>query len=464
MGTTLVSPRSTERFVYRPLTVRRALAGAALLTLASLVLAAPASATPEDLFGLGVRSTSLGMTGVSYSDDWEAAYTNPAGLARVRRRQIAGGLGGGTYQVTLNGQRVALEPPRGLTIGFALPLPFGDVLRDRLVLGAGFYTPANVLLRGQVPFAEVPQWTVLDRAQCLAITIGLGINLNDLVPGLRLGLGVNALASIIGDLTVRLDETSSFQSVVETQLLATFSPIAGVAIDQPEWGLGVVYRHEVRSEMNLHIVVRDLPVMLPVLTIGALVQYDPAQVALEGYYRPDPNVRIIANLTARLWSFYPGPYHPTTEGSFLPPAPGFHDTVSPRVGIEGTIRSGRAALTLRAGYALELSPSLGANFGAQRNADGSPRLDAMMNAVLAPLRVLDNDRHIVTAGFGIAWDLSSEARFRLDLYGQLHALVDRTHPLDLTSTMPPAMGMAAPAGMQTGGYLVMGGWMLGIEF
>ncbi len=437
----------------------------ALLTVLAVLALAPARlahATPQDLFGLGARSSAMGMTGVSCSDTWEAVYTNPAGLARVRRRELEVGLGGGAYQLTLDGQRFPVEPARGLTIGFALPLPFGDVLQDRLVLAGGFYTPANVLLRGHVDFAEIPQWGVVDRAQSLSINVGLGINLDDLVSGLRLGIGVSALANVVGDLSVRLDETHSFQSVVETQLLATFSPIAGVAIDQPEWGLGLVYRHELRSEMNLHIVVSDLPVMLPVLTIGALVQYDPAQVALEGYYRVDPNVRLVANITYRLWSFYPGPYQPTTDGSFLPPAPLFHDTISPRVGIEGVIREGNADLTLRGGYALELSPSPGAFFGPQREADGTNRMRGM-EVVPAALRIIDNDRHVLTAGFGLTYRFTDTERLHLDLYGQLHALVDRTHAITRTATDPPPAS-GAPPGMVSAGYIVIGGWMVGLEF
>lgn len=432
----------------------------AFIALVSLAPASVARATPQDLFGLGARSPAMGMTGVSWSDNWEAVYTNPAGLARVRHREIEIGLGGGAYQVTLDGQRFPLEAARGLTIGFALPLPFGDILRDRLVLAGGFYTPANVLLRGQVGFAEVPQFSVIDRAQSLSINVGLGIDLNDLVPGLHVGVGISAMANLIGAITVELDDTHAFQSIVDTQLLASFSPIAGIALDQPDWGIGLVYRHEVRSQMNLNIVVSDLPVMLPTLTIGALVQYDPAQAAVEGYWRVDPNIRLVANVTYRLWSFYPGPYSPTTSGSFLPPAPQFHDTISPRVAIEGVIHDGNVDLTLRGGYALELSPSPGAFFGPQRNADGSNHVDATGGSISAPLRIIDNDRHVITAGFGLTYRFSQSERLHLDLWGQLHAMPDRTHAIGLTDTMP----MSGAAGMVSGGYIVMGGWMAGLEF
>ncbi len=419
-----------------------------------------ARATPQDLFGLGARSPALAMTGVSWSDNWEAVYTNPAGLARVRTRELAIGLGGGTYQLTLDGNRFPVEPPRGMTIGFQLPLPFGDILQDRLVLAGGFYTPANVLLRGRVDYAELPQWSVVDRAASLTVDVGLGINLADVVPGLRLGIGITALANVVGDLTVRLDETNSFQSIVETQLLTSFSPVAGVALDQPGWGLGIVYRHEVRSEMSLRIRVEDLPVPLPTLTIGALVQYDPASLAIEGYWLPDPNVRVALNATAHFWSFYPGPYRPTTDGSYLPPAPGFRDTISPRISVEGTIHSGRADLVLRAGYALELTPAPAAFWGAERNTDGSPHMNGS-TAVGRALRILDNDRHILTAGFGIGYSFSENQRLHLDLWGQLHMMPDRQASITATGNNPPDPMIP---GLTTGGYIIVGGWMLGLDF
>jgi long-chain fatty acid transport protein len=439
-----------------------AILAVALCLVGEGLAAAPAHATPQDLFGLGARSPALGMTGVSWSDNWEAVYTNPAGLARVRSREIAIGLGGGTYQLTLDNTRFPVEPPRGMTIGFQLPLPFGDVLQDRLVLAGGFYTPANVLLRGRVDYAEVPQWSVVDRAASLTVDVALGINLADVVPGLRLGIGITALANVVGDLTVRLDETNSFQSIVETQLLTSFSPVVGAALDQSNWGLGIVYRHEVRSEMNLHIRVEDLPVPLPTLTIGALVQYDPASLAIEGYYLPDPNVRIALNATMHLWSFYPGPYRPTSDGSYLPPAPGFHDTISPRISIEGTIHSGGADLVLRAGYALELSPSPGAYWGVERNSDGSAHMNGM-SVVGRPLRILDNDRHIITAGFGIGYTFGGNERLHLDFWGQLHAMPDRSHEITATGTTAPDFMNPVP-GLTTGGYIIVGGWILGIDF
>ena len=47
-----------------------------------------AEATPPDLFGYGARSTGLAMTGVSYADDYEAVFANPAGLAAAMTLRV----------------------------------------------------------------------------------------------------------------------------------------------------------------------------------------------------------------------------------------------------------------------------------------------------------------------------------------------------------------------------------------
>ncbi|MDQ3032521.1 MAG: hypothetical protein M3Y87_08905, partial [Myxococcota bacterium] len=429
----------------------------AMVVVALLVLAAPsaARATPQDLFGLGARTQGLGMTGVSYADDYEATFANPAGLARARYQGIHIGLGAAAFELNIDGDRFPMDSARGMTIGATLPLPFGDILENRLVFGVGVYTPQQVLLRGSVQFPDVPQWPVLSRGQSLGIQVGLGFDFHSTdLEGLRIGLGVAAMADVIGELDVRLDETNTFSSTVETQLLATFSPIAGVSYDREGWSVGIVYRHEVRSTMDLEIRTADLPVTLPVLTVGGIVQYAPAQLAGEVSYLVDPNVRLIANLTWRMWSFYPGPQQPTSLSSLQAPAPGFSDTVSPRVAVEGTIRDRRVALHLRGGYAMELSPSPPARMAPQRNPDGSPVASPI------PLRFLDNDRHVLTAGLGFVYDISATERIRIDLYGQAHFLVDRMHEVARSGSSP-----GDPEGwMRTGGAIVVGGWVFALEF
>ena len=433
-----------------------------VLCLVAVLVPATASATPQDLFGAGGRTTALAMTGTSYVETYEAVYANPAGLAAARRRALYLGVQAAGYHLEIDGQPSFLTPARGLAIGFHLPLPFGDVLQDRLVIGGVFFTPAEVLLRGKVQDPEAIQWSVLDRAQVLAVQIGLGIDLRGLVDGLSIGAGFSALANVIGSLDVRLDETNAFTSVVETQLITTFSPTVGArwvqppsmrgSLAEPEYGFGITYRHEVLSRMTLDIVTSDLPVELPVLSVGGLVQYDPPTLLAEGFYRPIPDLMLVLGLTTRFWSAWPGAQVPTSSNSYLAPAPDFSIVPSPRIAAEGRFADERFVLALRGGYAFEPSPAPAARMAQQRDADGMPRV-FRGEPVMIPLRMVDNDRHVFTLGAGIT--MLTQPRVVIDAYVQLHVLSPRTHAIGRADGAP---------NMQSGGFVMAGGWLLGVEF
>ncbi|HJL18469.1 MAG TPA: hypothetical protein RMH99_22585 [Sandaracinaceae bacterium LLY-WYZ-13_1] len=424
--------------------------GATVIALALWASAAPAQASPQDLFGYGGRTPGLGMTGTSYAEGAEAVFANPAGLGAGRRRELTVGFTGGGYQLEIDGERDPLTPARGMVIGFSLPLPFGDVLEDRLVFGGAFYTPAEVLLRGRVRFPTVPQWGVLDRAQVLSVMAGLGFDFHGIVDGLQIGIALSALANVYGELFVELDETNAFSSVVETQLITTFAPIVGARYVQDEWGVGLTYRHELTSSMDLNIVTMDLPVELPVLTVGGIVQYDPPTLVAEGYWKPIPDLMLVANVTTRFWNFYPGVQIPTTSMGLNAPDPEFSARPSPRVAAEGTWHHGMFTFALRGGYAFEPTPAPSARVAPRRTASGDP-IDQTV-----PFRLLDSHRHVLTLGGGWTIHLGDDGeRLVLDVFGQAHLLQNRTHVIGRTDGAPP---------METGGYVLTGGWTLRAEF
>lgn len=442
--------------MYRSRVSRARLLVVTLLAWGSLV--GTASASPPDLFGFGGRTAGLAMTGTSYATGYEGVFANPAGLGATRRRNLTIGFTGGGYQLEIDGEDYPLTPARGMVIGFALPLPFGDVLEDRLVFGGGFYTPAEVLLRGNIRFPQAIQWSVLDRAQVVSVMVGLGIDLHGVVDGLQVGFGVGALANVFGELSVRLDETNSFSSVVETQLVTSFAPIIGVRYEHPsgseapsEWGLGLTYRHENVSRFELNITTADLPIVLPVLTVGGVVQYDPPTLLAEGFWRPIPELMLVLNLTTRFWSAYPGVQIPTTRMGLDAPAPEFSIRPSPRVAAEYTVQDDDFALALRAGYAFEPTPARPARVAPRRTAGGDPVPDDRV-----PLRMIDNHRHVLTAGLGWTIKLGEHGEsIVLDVNGQLHLLQDRTHVIGRTDGDPP---------MVTSGFVGQAGWTVGAHF
>jgi long-chain fatty acid transport protein len=417
------------------------------LFLFSLTAPSRVAATPQDLFGFGGRTPGLAMTGASYACGYESVFANPAGLACTERRGLFVGLGAGGFRLSIDGERHPLAHHRGMTLGFQLPIPFGGFLEDRLVIGGGFFTPSEVVLRGEVNFPEVPQFTVLDRSQIIAVQVALGIDFYDIVDGLLVGVGASALADLVGDLLVRLNEENEFSSQIETQLVTSFAPVIGARYGRDEWSAGLVWRGELESYMKLDIVTADLPVMIPPLTLGGLVQYDPHTFVLEGSYRVADGWMLVGHGTLRLWNAFPGAQQRTTANSPLAPDPEFSTTISPRVAIERTVTDGPLQIQLRGGYAYEPTPAPPARIAPQRRVRGE--------AMDVPFRVLDNDRHVVTLGLGLRYDVDESLRIHIDLWGQLHMLAPREH------LVPGSASRTDP--MDTSGLILAGGWVLGAE-
>ena len=410
-------------------------------------LASTARATPQDLFGFGGRTPGLGMTGASYACGYESVFTNVAGLACTERRGLFVGFGAGGYRVDIDDERFPIDNHRGMTLGFQLPLPFGGPLEDRLVVGGGFFTPSEVVLRGEVRFPEVPQFTVLERSQIIAVQLGVGFDMHGIVDGLLLGVGVSALADLVGDLLVRLNEENQFSSQVETQLVASYSPTAGARYSFDQWSIGLAWRGELSSYMKLDIVTEDLPVMIPPLNLGGLVQYDPHAFSLEGSFEPAPGWMLVANATLRLWSAFEGAQQRATANSPLAPDPEFSTVLSPRVALERTVQNGPLQIQMRGGYAYEPTPAPPARMAPLRRMSGATES--------VPFRVLDNDRHVATLGLGLAYDVDEALRISVDLWGQLHVLAPREHEVPASSSRTDPM--------DTSGFILAGGWVVGAE-
>ena len=162
---------------------------------------------------------------------------------------------------------------------------------------------------------------------------------------------------------------------------------------------------------------------------------------------------LVLNLTTRIWSVFPGNQVPTTSMGFNAPDPEFSVIPSPRAAVEGTLHSdNNFTFLLRGGYAFEASPAPAARMASRRTADGG-----VAGVPQIPFRILDNHRHIVTAGFGWTIHLGQERgeRLVLDTFAQVHALQPRTHEVGQRDGAPP---------METSGYILLGGFTFGAEF
>lgn len=437
----------------------------AVVLAAALAPARPGLASPEDIFGYGSRSPGMGATGPASADGFEAAYANPALLAGLRDRKFTLGFQGASFHLTANGPGlpglIPYDEAKGVTIGVALPIPFGGILKDRVGVGLAFYTPTAVLVRGDILYPETPQFSLLpDRAQLLAIVLGAGV---DIGYGVRIGAGFSAVAQLEGSVVAATDATGHVGTRVEDQLIAVYAPIIGATYDLPvgkphTWRVGATFRGTLAASFLVSLdgsKLTSLPI--PILNIGGLAQYDPAQVAVEAAYDTKP-LLVAVGATYKRWSQYPGPLEPTltcpsTDAScsaLSPASIGYHDTVAIHVGADHAIPVTRSLTAhVRAGYFLEPTPL-------PSTLPASTAYSSSTHAVVdLPTRYFDATRHAITAGGGL--EISPVT---VDLYGQLHLLQPRTE----TFTSGPVGEPGTSSQASVGGHVLVAGMLVGVKF
>ncbi len=381
-------------------------------------------------------------TGTATSSDFEAAYTNPALLSRIDRPRLVLGILGANFDEEAHGDglpgRIEDISARGIDIGADLPIPFSGILKDRVSGALAFYTPSDVVVRGRILFPEIPQFPLLsDRAQCLAIRMGVGI---DIGHGIRIGGGFAALAEIVGSVIVATDSTGKVGSRIDDQLVATYAPIFGASWERPHTSLlgsdgtlrvGAVFRGALAARFSVSIDATKLTSLnIPVFNIAGLAQYDPLEAGLEVGWE-NKNWKLAIGATWKHWSDYPGPLEPTITCPSDNPDCGamdvthlaFSDTVVPRIAVERTFPITRtSALHVRGGYFYEPTP-------APSHLPASQAYDVnSQTSVNVPTRYFDTDRHVFTAGFGIS--LKKPLAIDIDTFAQAHWLAPRTVMLD----------------------------------
>ena len=421
-----------------------------------------AAASPEDLFGYGAKSQAMAGTGTATSDDFEATYTNPALLSRIHLARVTLGVLGATFDENATGDglpgRIEDRSAHGVDIGIDLPIPLGGILAHRVSGALAFYTPSDVVVRGRILYPETPQFPLLsDRAQCVAIRMGLGA---DIGHGVQLGAGFAALAEIVGSVVVATDSTGKVGSQIDDQLVATYAPIVGASWERPAFGgtfrAGAVFRGSLAARFAVTIDATKLSsISIPVFNIAGLAQYDPLQAGLEAGWE-NQAWKLAVGLVWKHWSDYPGPLEPTLPcaadnpgcGSLTPPAVGFSDTVVPRVAVERTVRLSRTAkMHVRGGYFFEPTPM-------PSHMPSSQAYDIPTQTLVnVPTRWFDADRHVLTAGVGVS--LSKPLDLRIDAFAQLHVLSPRTATLDAgepdgSTSTANVSGVIAVTGVQLG--------------
>lgn len=414
-------------------------------------VARPAHASPEDVFGFGPRTMAMGGAGAALGRGFEAVWGNPALLSAERQRELNLGFLGSVFDLRAP-DRIDYHPTAGSFIGAVLPVPFGGVLKDRVTVGLGYFTPFDVIVRGRILYPERPQFLLADRTASVAVQVALGV---DVGYGFRVGAGFAALAALTGSVLVATDASGRIGTTVDDTLVAAYGPLVGVSYERKGYRAGLTFRGELSGRFNVVIDVRDLgQIVVPPLNISGLAQYDPMQFALEVARIKGP-WHVVAGVTMKRWSAYPGPIEatvrcpdidpdtgePATEpcGALVPAPVNYSNTVVPRIGVERVLEPARTvSMTLRAGYFLEMSPA--------------PEQTKEAN-------LYDNTRSVFGLGYGIELK-PPMPRLRFDVATQVQVLHPQTHTKE-AGVSPDNPG--APE-VRTSGFVFAGAATVGVGF
>ncbi len=418
--------------------------GLGLLALGLVALwSAAAVASPLDLFGFGGRSPAMAGTGVSTATGFDAAWLNPAGLADVQHKRVTFGYMYGDFGLAFDGRDTGTDSVQGLVFGGALPIPLGGFMHGRVGLGLGFHVPPNAINRARHPFPGQPVYELLEtRGHVVGIQTAVGVVVTD---WLRLGFGVQALATLDGTIHVSTDAAGRFTTKSEQELNTRFAPLIGARLRGPtrHTQLGLVLRGEAKTAYQIVVtndLIKTLPLTIPTLTIGGTSQFDPLTVAGELAWEATDDVRVEAQLAWQNWSAYPLPTVNPVESDPPQKPPGFHDIVVPRLGVQWMLLRDRTkGVALRGGYAFVATPA--------------PEQKGRQS-------LLDNSRHVLSAGLGVQLP-GAAAPLHLDLWMQLHLLVPRRHTKDLSIYGPDEVVPFYT--IETTGHIVVGGVTLGVD-
>lgn len=411
--------------------------------------AGAAHASPADLFGVGLRPQGMVQTGVADGEHDHLSAANPALLGGLTRQHLSLGYQSAVFETSYSGssEGSTQDAANATTLGVTLPLPFGGLLENRLALGFSAYSPRKLVTRAEILYADTPQFPLLaSRAQSLSLASGLGVLLH---PRVRVGAGVQWLASLVGSVAVTGSDEGETTTVVEDQLVTSLAPVLGVSVEPlDDWHVGLVWRDEHTSEVHVKIQVAELGALeLPDLNIAGMAQYDPEQLDAEVQWTPDP-WSLVLGLRYRRWSAFPGFLEPTFKcppeepvcGTQAPAAPDFSDTWTPKAALALRFSLGEhASAEFRSGVAYEPTPI--------------PEQTGASNT-------WDNARVVASAGYGLDFDWGG-VPLSLEIAFQQHWMRERTHVKNSDVAADPDLDLSR---VVTQGQIRLFALAAGVEF
>ena len=404
--------------------------GLGLLALLAL-LAGEARGNSWRAFGLGPRATAMAGAFAAVADDFSAAYYNPAGILARPGIKLGAGYQYVKENLQANGvEQISSRDADGIYLGGSMSIPFTDEWKDRVAIGYCFLQPIFYSIDILIPEATGPQFPTLEsmaRMQILHLVTAF-----DLIPGVLVGGGLTLSSDLGGslDLSTGIAGFGGMDEVltsVDQEVHPILSGTAGILVRPGRFhaslkplSLGFVWRDEHSLDLNIPVQVL-LSGFLLRLDLTSAFLYTPRQWVAGLGWRPSRNLLVACDVSYNEWSGYEVPSLSIDTDIDIPmivlkkgvnAPPSFHDTVTPRVGVEFTPLRGRTLdFVVRGGYSFEPSPV--------------PEQTGRTN-------LMDSNRHLFSWGMGLALkrlfgkELSGRS-LSFDLAVALHWLEERVH-------------------------------------
>jgi long-chain fatty acid transport protein len=375
-------------------------AAAAFCAVGLLTVAAPAAANPAEVFGFGSRSSGRGGAAAASADDFSALYYNPAGLAfGGSEKQVTLGALGAVSNLTIQDRRIGISEPFGFVVGLRTPAPLGGPLADRLHLGIGLYGLPGTVVQIKARLPDEPFYPYYDnRTQRIVLLPGAAVKI---LPGLSVGVAINFLATLRGQVTATEGATRAVEARVDEEIPSVARLNAGVRwrpAPLPQLDLAVAFRQS--FSIPFATVAETMVAGEPInLDIAAAGQYTPTQITAGAAWRAGRALAEL-DLTWANWSAYPGPYVQVKSelplvgplAGELPEVP-FSDTWGARLGGQVDLGAHRQ-YALRAGYGFETSAFPEDQPGVTNLLDGYKNTVSLGFGVRLPAALGDHDVRI----------------------------------------------------------------------
>ncbi|MBL8914619.1 MAG: hypothetical protein JNM17_28200, partial [Archangium sp.] len=322
-----------------------------------------------NLYGFGPRAAAMGGAMTAEANDYTAVFYNPALL--VERTDVNFGFNFQFYRMVsqvqskdlakeLNCANCTAPDSVGTSVGLLFPL--GGKVKNHLAFGLGIYIPTAVLLRLNAPPSTTPYWyRYHSNPERLQVHVGAGIKIVD---WLKFGLGIEALADLIGDeanVAVDLFSKNVKSGDINAKLATRVAPVFSLHVSPiKRIRIGATYRWEMRLNYQIPAKVDLEGIGTLAFVINGVAHYTPHTLQFGVAVDALENLTFSLDGEFQAWSAAPSPYvginidlsGPTLDALGLGSAldvtsarqrPGFSDTFGGRLGAEYRISERFAA-------------------------------------------------------------------------------------------------------------------------